>query len=493
MSEIPYVPSSELISYNYEDFDTTIQYARQILLRTIPFYFVGIVAFLVLLFWSCGRCCGICIPSCCRARPQQTVNWKIAAVIICIGAIVGLGIALSDGFKADSNQGSVLTSIPIVVDDVVLWSNLVAFYASNVSFAALAEVNTLDTITSQDPSGIYTSPTTVATERSLALTIQSVTSNISSIAQSFSLHQLTSFTNRISSYNSQRHTAMLAILFGLLFIVLLQVGIILMESFLPEKRRPSRSILYKILGPLLTIKCTVLVLLLWILSGLLFSAAVVTADFCVNADFNVLKTTHQLSSSTAQYLVYCDEPLNTYPSPFEADILSLTAALETSITGSSALKSHLPLCGSNAACLAVTSLVNALNQQVSDLVYDAGYTASGVPAWTYGLLSTLTCQSFNGNYQAALNVGCGDMFPAVAKSFQFFLSVAIILTVLEATRRFIETRKSDAPAAVSPAPVVFTSRRESSVSPHPMSIPVFQPGSPQFINGQFPLSGESRF
>ena len=86
-------------------------------------------------------------------------------------------------------------------------------------------------------------------------------------------------------------------------IILLQAAIILLEAFCVEPRRPTRSILYKILGPVLTIITLLLILLLWLASGVLLAVTTVGADFCIDPNNNVLNVSHETKSSVAVYFV----------------------------------------------------------------------------------------------------------------------------------------------------------------------------------------------
>ena len=110
-------------------------------------------------------------------------------------------------------------------------------------------------------------------------------------------------TSAVDGINSIRHTAVIALLATLLALTVVQVAVILMEAFCPPRRRPTRSTLYCLFGPILTVVTVLLVALLWIGACILLATVTVQADFCVDADNNVLNVTHQRTQSVTVYFV----------------------------------------------------------------------------------------------------------------------------------------------------------------------------------------------
>ena len=193
-----------------------------------------------------------------------------------------------------------------------------------------------------------------------------------------------------------------------------------MEAFLSPARRPSSSVAYALLGPVLTIVTVVLVVLLWIGAAALLAVLTLQADFCIDPSTNVLSITHQSSNNITSYFVrrrdrhqahqLTGSRLNaTATSTWRthwpgvvvllscsadtcSDIATLDAALaaEQQVVGWMA-GNFTPACGSSGTCVQVRSRVAALVKQV-----DTSVTQIGSAAANSGLLGSVSCQSLNG-------------------------------------------------------------------------------------------------
>lgn len=83
--------------------------------RGAPVLAIGIIGVIVILIWSCCRCCGKC-----KMQERRTADCRQAVtgalVLVCV---FGALILIIVGLDADSQQSETVKSIPSTIDNLV--------------------------------------------------------------------------------------------------------------------------------------------------------------------------------------------------------------------------------------------------------------------------------------------------------------------------------------------------------------------------------------
>jgi protein tweety len=98
------------------DFSTDQDYFVSIGRRAIPIIAVGVICFLIFIFWGCCRCCG-----CCKVSATLSKGKKKIATILLVALLITASVFIFFGFAANTSQGDAFDNVVSAADDIVNW------------------------------------------------------------------------------------------------------------------------------------------------------------------------------------------------------------------------------------------------------------------------------------------------------------------------------------------------------------------------------------
>eukprot|EP00053_Salpingoeca_punica_P011200 m.100129 g.100129 ORF g.100129 m.100129 type:complete len:566 (-) comp15614_c0_seq2:358-2055(-) len=439
VSEAPYVPTSRVKLYHKDDFDNDVSYYTDVgERRAAPFIIIGLLFFFGLMFWSFGR---LCCRRCCGCRQPRAPEGAQRVFFAIVGFLMACACAalLFYGLAAEKRQSDTMGQVPELIDNVIDFKNDAIAQLQNITNTCTlmkAEVDSLD-------NDIKTEFASEISEFKSAVdsAITSVNDIISTLNSTNIENIQSDFGDKTDKYNDDRHKAVIGTLGLLIGVLLLRLLLMFLNGHGPTCLRPSKSIPCKILSQFLTIVILLLILLTWIISGILLFGSTVSADFCINADVNIIDVANLQNKSEVIFFLQCDETNSVNPFTNTTVTSQLFSGLNQAKTNITDMQTQLAtLCAGGppptpAQCNSTNVTLTIISGQITGLNTSLGIDANSDTNFESGVLSLANCTNLNGKYQAVLNVVCGTFFDALTKFFETFAAFACMFVMLEILKR----------------------------------------------------------
>eukprot|EP00050_Salpingoeca_kvevrii_P022438 m.126479 g.126479 ORF g.126479 m.126479 type:complete len:632 (+) comp9707_c0_seq3:152-2047(+) len=445
----PYSPTGKVEQYSRFQFEMSQAYAQRVVLYSLPLAVIGTIVFVFFALWSCARCCRRC------KRPiNMDSGWRAVLTCVLVAVVVALAGLVFFGVKVDHDQTVAVAAVQPSLQRLTVWQDQTVGLLRSSSFnTALLAANLSELHENEDPGHTYTSEGHINALNASFLQLEDVFSVLNTTVAQLDLGSLEGkVEDRLEQYDAQRHQFMFTVLVALITLTGVACVLSLLDAYAPDCAKPGRRL--PLLAPLLGFVYHILLLGVWISAFAVFALTTSVADFCVNADHNVLKTTGLAADSVTSYYFLCDEN-TTMTHPLATRIVIIEDALSLSSHTLDNMESSLPNnCAIDPPCTTVAARLDAISEVLASVQSDIGLRQHAL-ALDSGLTELLQCNALNSIYHDALNLSCDKLMTTIARTFEVCLSFAILMSFAELLRRLLPFNES-----------VQTLRRLTFIPPH---------------------------
>lgn len=157
LSSSVYSPSSKVSEYHHYQISFSLAYAQNLVVRPGVMLAVGIIVFLLLVFWSMCRCCSCCG---CKRPAMKTDgpdNWRIFYTLTAVALTVGCVVMVLYGFKSNSTQSTAFSDVVSLVEIIIAWKSDTVTAIVGVSNSSQDLINDISALAAQDSGNNYMS------------------------------------------------------------------------------------------------------------------------------------------------------------------------------------------------------------------------------------------------------------------------------------------------------------------------------------------------
>lgn len=435
VDETPYQPNAEIDRFHWRDFNATIDYAKDVgIYRIAPWIIVGVVLVVIFLIWSCCRCCHC---GCCDHTYDMSKTTRNVLAVIAVGCGIGGAIILIYGFKADSVQRDAVNSLPELFQNVIDWKNKFLTASDNITANCDVLLSDINDISANDPSNTYISSSDITSMQNILNDIKQTAQDINSNINDVDFEKMKSdYADTAAKYDDYRHLAVIILFSVCLGFLLIQLIFALMNAYAVDECKPANCCCC--LQPIITGLHLLLIFLAFIITAVLFGVATGLADFCIDADNNLITSVKLQSNEIAVYYMQCDENPN-LQNPIFNDTNAVGRLFNDTRGNITEWRDDVAAttnCGSTPSCTNMVTLLDNTLSHVDDLEISVG-KKNAQNQYTTGILRLVDCTEVNGKYQAVLNASCGTLFDSIRRTFIVMALFAFVMVLAEILYRFL--------------------------------------------------------
>lgn len=463
----PYTPSHDAYEYSRGDFEGTepSYYISILSTRGAITLAIGIILLLHIAIWNCASCC--CKNGCCKAKKLSSMCKVVVTVFLIgftLGGIISLSLLLENGESQDALVGKLAPALDYLAygfEDTAATVERASKQSVDCSAALNAsnDATNLVIATALFNMSNYTSDIDTAYEAA-STAFATLTDTLDTVAGTFNETDLffkDAAVTAIESVNDTRKTAFLGLIVFILAICLLQILVSFMNMWAPPKYQPRKCCW--VLLPLTTLIYLLAFLAVWILCTVLLVTTTVLSDFCVAPDAAIsdLGSTALDLNGTLDYYLKCDDQSLGLVNPLQGELDNITSELTQGKLDLDEFADKSNLCNYvNATTFGIDC--SGIDEANAFMVTQCGLTADYIseydmeavvvgtnarPFKAGSVFGQTNCVVVNARYQMILHLVCDDLLGVFAKAFAAFLSVGVLMYLIEATRKYSRGRKKE--------------------------------------------------
>eukprot|EP00039_Didymoeca_costata_P030584 m.30319 g.30319 ORF g.30319 m.30319 type:complete len:635 (-) comp8192_c0_seq1:150-2054(-) len=466
---------------DFEDSEALQTYGVKVGTRGAIILGVGIIIIIYLSIWSCAMlnccvkrncCCAVCCGEPMSFFSRKNVKSFIWFLVLCLS--IGAIIVGSYGMSNERTQDEEFKKLGRIIDVLVDWVD----QADNqlaISLRAVGRVSnaTHDLLNVQLETSEIQSSVTENSQQVIDILddvvkeVQTIEDEINDIKEDLE-DSSDDFEREIDRFNDPRHRAVTITYAALLSITITYVIIMLLKEWQPKLCAHNM----RCIQGLYTFLYLLIIFLLFVVCAVMLIVLTVTSDFCYDFDNNLLNAVGADVNEDIPYFVKCDVTPAPPENPFNDDLSEIMEFLDNSTKEIQEIANTVSTTLSDAnqtleqeITLAENNGLNASEQpgvidardqlgkaqRDEQLIQDKldGLTASldllsvslgtGLTAQGFqeGLFSSLHCYSLNLRYQAVVNIICTDLHKPLALSYEYILTLVIMMILVDVFRRLI--------------------------------------------------------